>query len=139
MKNKLRYTLYWIYYSFKELFIEPFRLLEELKKPKMWATILYIIFFGSVYARNYTVMKWTLPMILIVYLVRQKRDRKYIGEMFIRDLRKDNDTDLVKEHYERYSKQCFFSKTEPISFEEWKKNEIVRIDEKRKSDLDAQQ
>ena len=132
LKRQLYERLYFIYYSVKDIFIDIVNLLEDLKKPRMWSTILYVTFFIAAYKRDFKLMKWTLPLIFIVYLIRQKKDTKWKGELFEKDLRRNIDSDIVKDHYKRYTKHCHFSHKEPIRVDEWKLSEIKRLDEKRK-------
>ena len=77
-------------------------------------------------------MRWTLPLIFIIYLIRQKKERKYVGELFEKDLKRNILSNIVKEHYELYKKQCYFAHREFLELDGWKKLELKRINEKNK-------
>jgi hypothetical protein len=106
--------------------------LEGFKKPKMWSALLYITFFVLVLMRKYGLAWRTMSLIFLVYLIRHKRDGRYKYEMFVKDLMKGMDSSVVKEHYKMYVDKCHFSKKLELSFEEWKADEIKKL-EKRKA------
>ena len=137
LKRYLYEKLYFIYYSVKELLMDIVNLIEELKKPRMWSAILYATFFVAAYARNFKLMRWTLPLIFIMYLIRQKKERKYISELFEKDLKRSIDSNIVKEHYDIYKKQRYFAHKEFLDFNDWKKIEIKKLNKKHKSVQDA--
>lgn len=138
LKRKIYEALYPIYFGIKELIVDILSFIEELKKPRTWSAILYGTFFVAAWYKNFTLMKWTLPLILIIYFIRQKKERRYIKDMYRRDLKNGIDSDIVKGHYERYVKQCGFSHKERMPFGEWKQKELRGIDEKHKSDQSVQ-
>ena len=138
LKRYLYERLYFIYYSVKEFLLDIVNIIKELKKPKMWLAILYATFFVAAYMRNFKLMKWVLPPIFIVYLIRQKIEKHWKGELFAKDLKRGIDSNIVKEHYSLYKKQRYFAHKEFSDFDEWKANEIKRIGEKHKSVQDAQ-
>lgn len=137
LKRQLYERLYFVYYSVKEIKDDIINFIKEFRKPKMWLLILYVTFFVAVWKRNLKLVWTVLPLIFIVYLIRQKKDTKWRGELFEKDLRRNIDSDIVKEHYKRYTKNCHFSHKEPIGMNEWKKSEIRRLDEKHKNDRDV--
>ena len=123
LKRLLYERLYFVYYSVKELGMDVVNLLLELKKPRMWSAILYGTFFVAVYLRNFKLMRWTLPIIFIIYLIRQKQEKHWKGELFEKDLKRNIDSYIVKEHYNLYNKQCYFAHKESLDFSRWKKRE----------------
>jgi len=64
------------------------------------------------------------------YIARQNKEPEYNKALreraFIR-----NDEIKIMQYYEKYKKQCFFSKKEPLSYEDYKKDEIFKIEEKK--------
>lgn len=137
LKRKLYERLYFIYYAIKDFGKEIVNLISEFKKPRMWFAILCGTFFIAAYTRNRKLMVWAIPFIVLVYFIRHKRENFWKGELFEKDLRRSIDSNIVKDHYRHYTKQCHFSHKEPIGMEEWKKAEIKRLDEKCKNDRDA--
>ena len=126
IKRKLYEAFYPIYFGLKELLVDILSFIAEFRKPRMWSAILYGTFFVAAYTRNFKLMKWTIPLILIIYFIRQKRDRRYMREIYIKDLKNNIDSDIVKEHYKRYVKQCNFSHKEVLPLDEWKVEELKR-------------
>ena len=124
LKRLLYEQLYFVYYSVKELGMDVIHLLLELKKPRMWSAILYGTFFVAAYLRNFRLMKWILPPIFIVYLIRQKKEKQWKGELYEKDLKRNIDSYIVKEHYDLYKRQCYFAHKDPLNFDEWKQFEI---------------
>ena len=133
LKRRLYEELYFIWFGLKELLMAPVQFLMEFKKPRMWSTILYAVFVYAAYTRNIKLAWSTIPLILLVYFIRQKKDTQHIAEMYEKDLRRNIDSDMVMHRYKRYQSQCTFAHKSPTSFEEWKKQEIEEIDRKHKS------
>lgn len=133
-KRKIYEELYFIWFGVKELTLAPIQFLTEFKKPKMWSAMLYVVFVYAAYTRNIKLVWSVIPFILLVYFIRQKKDTQHIAEMYEKDLRRNIDSDMVKHRYERYQSQCSFAHKAPISFEDWKKQELEEIDKRHKSD-----
>ena len=128
MPNKLREYLWLVYYSFV---LEPFEeicyLFESIKKPKTWFyAALGIATYGAYY-KKYNVIKAMLPIIIILYIIRQKIEGSYRRSLLTNDLSKNKDTEIVKQAYENYKKKCFFSNSEPLEYEQWKQREINKM------------
>lgn len=133
-KRKIYEELYFIWFGLKELMLAPVQFLTEFKKPRMWSAILYAVFVYAAYTRNIKLVWSVIPLILLVYFIRQKKDTQHIAEIYEKDLRRNIDSDMVKHRYERHQSQCTFAHKSSIAFEDWKKQELQEIDKKHKSD-----
>lgn len=141
MKKKLKelyystmYDLgYSIYYSFKGLW-QPikdvpsnfFRLFKELKKPRSWSGLLYGSALYSVITGNLKLFKWLVPMIAIIYYIRQRIDGEYRQGIYHRALKTDNDF-ILKDEYDKHVKKLYFMKKKPESYDEWKEKEKIKV------------
>lgn len=125
-------------YGIKELKNDFLEIIRLFKKPKTWSAILYATFLIAIYIRNYNLMWWTIPLISLVYFIRNKRENLWKAELYEKDIKNNIDSDIVNEHYERYKKQCYFARKEFLSFDEWKQSEIKRLDERNKIDQTSQ-
>lgn len=138
IKRKLYEAFYPYWYGLRELMKDGLDILKEFKKPRMWSSILFAIILYGTYIRNFTLLKWAIPLFALVYFLRHKQEKLWKGELYEKDLNNNIDSDIVKEHYERYKKACYFSSKSFITFDEWKQQEITRIHEKHMSDQNAQ-
>ena len=127
---KLKELLYLVWYSIKSLFTDLLEFFSALKKAKTWSFILYATFFLGVYYRNYTVMKIALPAILLLYILRQNKEPDYNKSVRDRAFQQGDD-EKIKLYYDRYKKQCYYSRKEPLSYDDYKKAEIRKLDEKK--------
>ena len=127
---KLKEIPFLIFYSFKSLVMDLVELAESFKKAKTWSFILYATFFLAVYYKQYTLMKIALPIILILYVIRQDKEPEYNKELKEKAFLKGDDKEMLR-YYQRYKKQCYFSKKEALSYEDYKANEVKELKEKR--------
>src|SRR3990167_10088313 len=123
---KLKHIPYLVYDSLKSLVMDLVGLAASLKKAKTWSFILYATFFLAVYYKNYIVMKIALPLILILYILRRQKEPEFNTALRKRAFLNNNDKEIM-EHYEKYKKQCFYSKAEPLSYEDYKREEIEKF------------
>lgn len=137
-KRKLYETIYPYWYGIKELGNDFIDIISQFKKPRTWSAILYATFLIAVYVRNYNLMLWTIPLILLVYFIRNKKENLWKAELYEKDINNNINSDIVKEHYERYKKQCYFAKKDYLPFEEWRQSELKRLEEKNKTDHTSQ-
>lgn len=135
---KLKETLYLLSYSIKSLFYDDLmEILDSLKKAKTWSMIMYSILFVGIYYRNMTLITLSLPFVILLYIVRQNKEPEYnraLREWIFRN----NDEKGIMEYYEKYKKQCYFSipKKEPLSLEEYKKDELKKFDARKYTEQD---
>lgn len=127
---KLKEIPYLVWFSAKSLVLDLVDLLSALKKAKTWSFILYSTFFLAVYYRQLDLMKIALPLILILYIIRQHKEPNYNKSIRERAFRK-NDNEKIEEYYEKYKKHCFYSRKEFKDYDEYKKDEIKKLDEKK--------
>ena len=106
-------------------------LLSEFKNPKTWSTLLI---FASIYAiitKNYSLFTWLIPMLVLVGMIRQKRTRSYKKELMKNALLKNNII-ILEDEYEKYKRDCKFSKKCELGFEDWKAEELDKIQKNNK-------
>lgn len=115
-----------VYYSVKSLIVDLFEFLNSLKKAKTWSFILYATFFLGVYYKNYTVIKIALPLILLLYIIRQNKEPDYNRVVREKAFMSGED-ERIMVYYKKYCKQCFFANTTPKSFEEYKVVETKKL------------
>ena len=135
MKKKIRIwyyhliyePLYSLKYSFKEIGRDLLDFLSDFKKPGTWSAILYVVCFYAVLKKNYNLFSWLIPLIALIYIIRQRVDGKYRIELFKKALRNNNEL-ILKEEYKKYTRECYFTKQEPNIFETWKELELRKID-----------
>jgi hypothetical protein len=131
-KMKLKEFIYLIKYSMSSWLDYGFGLISMLKKPKTWGYILYGTIMAAVYYDNWEIIVIAGSMVLVLYIIRQSKDPGFTQSLkdkaFI-----DNDEQKLKRYYDNYKKQCFFSqpKREPVSYEDYVKGELEKINEKR--------
>ena len=124
--NWLYEPIYLLWFSIKDAGLSVIETLQELKKPRTWLAILVGTVFIVFITRKYALFKWILPLIIIVYIIRQKVDGKYKHTMRVNALMNDNNL-VLEPYYEKYKKECRFIKKEPLSYEEWKKEELNKV------------
>jgi len=131
--------LFLVWYSIKDLLLDIFMFLEALKKPKTWSFILYATLFLVAYYRKLT---WTnagiiFSLIFLIYIIRQNKDTNFLKALKEKAFL-DNDDKKIRSHYETYTKKCYFSvpRKEPLGYEEYKIEEVRRIVNDRKDNLD---
>ena len=124
---KLKEFMYLLYYSIRSFIDDAVDMLSELKNPKAWSYILLSTFALCLYYQRYVLVWWLIPLFFIVKVIRDEKDSKYRKEMYENDIRKDKDTDIVFDHYERYKKDCKYSHKVSLEYGEWKEGEVKRI------------
>ena len=125
----LKEMLYLLGYSIKHLLNDLVDFLLEFKKAKTWG---FIFYFTLVYAyfTNNIVLYWTaLPIIGLIYVVRQHKEPRYHLELKKKALLTNNESE-VRKYYESYKKNCFFSNKNPMSYEAFKESELKKLQEK---------
>lgn len=115
---------YLLYYSVRAFFRDIAVVLSELKRPRTWSWVLMSTVFVSIYYREYNWLKVIIPLLFIVKIIRDKQEGRYRRELFEKDLRAGKDTDLVKEYYESYTRDCRYSGKLPKEYKEWKENQL---------------
>ena len=131
--------LFLVWYSIKDILMDIFRFLEALKKPKTWSFILYSTLFLMAYYRKLTWANATIiiSLIFLIYIIRQNKDTDFLKALKEKAFLNNNDG-KIRPHYETYTKKCYFSvpRKEPLSYEEYKIEELKRIANDRKDNLD---
>lgn len=118
--------VYSVWYSFKDICLSGIDMLAEFKKPSAWSSILYIVTFYAIIMKKTYLFKWTIPGIIIVYVIRQRVDgayRKALKEKAFLH----NDEMILQDEYEKYKKECFFTKEPVKDFLFWKQAEVEKI------------
>lgn len=123
-------VLFLLWDSIKALFMDLVDLFGALKKAKTWSFILYATFILAVYYRNMTVIKIALPLIILLYIARRSNEPEYMRAYKDRAFLND-DEEVIGEYYEKYKRQCFFTNKEPLPYEEYKKEEIKKIQDRK--------
>lgn len=118
--------LYSIWYSLKDIASEMWGFILEFKKPNTWSTLLYIACFYAFMTKNFQLFLWLIPGIALVYLIRQRVDGRYRHEMYISALMSDNDM-LLQDDYEKYKRECFFTKQSCLDYTQWKESEKNKL------------
>ena len=127
VNSKIKEFFYLIYFSARSLFIDDLiETLEELKKPKTWSSILYLVLFVGAYLRNWVLVKIAFPLIILVYVVRQRVDGKYKTELYDKSFLND-DSKFIERAYEKYKRDCLYKNIAPLELEKWKEKEIIAI------------
>lgn len=131
---KLKELWYLLLYSFKSFFSEMMSYIYELKKPRTWSTIFLVIFILGLYQQNITLIKWSLPFIALIYIIRQKVDGSYRKDKFTKDIALNKDTEIVKEYYNSYVQKTIRRNEELninksiMSYNDWKeKNKTEKM------------
>lgn len=129
---KLKDILYLIWYSIKDLLIDLIELISALKKAKTWSFILYATIFLLAYYRSLTRTNAiiVIAFILILYIIRQHKEPNYNKSVKERAFRKHDD-EKTRIYYEKYKNHCYYSKKEIVDYEEYKKRELMKLDEKK--------
>lgn len=131
----LKEFIYLIRYALASWFYDGVEFISMLKKARTWSYMLYGTIIVALYYNNLKIVYIVLPLVFILYIVRQSKETK-----FNRDLKEksflENDEQKIKSYYETYKKQCFFShpKREPLEYEDYKKYEINKINERKSSE-----
>lgn len=125
MREWIKEIGYLIWYSIKDIFVACIQSLSELKKPRMWLTLSIAVIALAFYTQKYYLIKWFLPLAIIMYLVRNKQEGGYKYEMRKRAILSGNEKVILAE-YGRYTKQCAYSHKEPIPYDYWKKEEVKK-------------
>lgn len=110
---------YSIGYSFKSLFKDSLLFLAEFKKPQTWSVIMYTSTFIVIYLQRFDLLKWMLPAIVVIYILRQRIDGGYKKEIKDKAVIKDNDI-ILDEEYKKYTQDCYFKKVQPLPYDIWK-------------------
>ena len=124
--NWLYEPLYLLWFSIKDAWLGVIETLAELKKPRTWLAILTGTIFVAFITKRYDLFKWFIGLMIIVYVIRQKVDGRYKHMMRINALMDDNNF-VLEPYYERYRKECRFTRREPLDYESWKKEEIKKV------------
>lgn len=118
--------LYSLWYSVKEFFRDLADMVEEIKKPRTWLSVLYIVSFYSIFYKKWTLFRWLIPCIIIVYIIRQRVDGRYRRDIKKKAFLTNNET-ILKEEYRKYQRDCYFSHKDNLSYELWKEHEINQL------------
>lgn len=118
--------IYSIWYSVKDIGLEIIGFLQEFKKPNTWSSILYVACFYAFMTKNFTLFKWLIPSIVVVYIIRQRIDGRYRHEIYQNALLNNNNT-ILEEEYERYKRECHFTKQSALDYTQWKEQEQNKL------------
>ena len=124
-----------VVYSTKYLLEDFISILGEIKKPKTWLSILYVGVGYGIYTQNSAMVKIATPLILIIYIIRQKIDGSYRKDKFLHDVLRSRDTYIVKEYYENYLKSCKIKKIIPHEYNIWKTKQIKNYYKNNKNEI----
>lgn len=125
----LKELIFLLWYSLKAFTNEMISLIMAFKKPETWFYLAIATFIITAYYRKIGVMLWSIPMMIIIYIIRQKQEGIYKAQLkekaFLR-----GDEDILQEEYEKYIKNCFYKipKVSPMSYDEWKLKEKEEIE-----------
>jgi len=109
LKQKAKDILFLLYDSGKALVTDFIELISSLKQAKTWSFILYAVIIIAAYTRNLTLMKVTIPFILILFVARRNQDPSYHAAVRRRAFN-NNDLDKLEKYYRRYIKDCKYSR-----------------------------
>ena len=123
-----------VYDSFRALVMDLVHMFKTLKKASTWSFILYATFFVGAYYRNYTVMKIALPLMIVVYILRRRVEPEFTESLKERAFLKNKEIE-IREYYERYKTRCKFSRVQPLEFEDYKQEELKKIQSRKQSEL----
>lgn len=127
---RLKDIPYLVWYSIMDILADLFRYIESLKNPRTWSFILYAVLFIGAYYKQYTLIKISLPLILLIYIIRQRKEPEFNRKLRERAFLK-NDDSKISSYYEEYKNYCFFSRKDALSYEGFKKEEIQKITERK--------
>lgn len=134
--KKLLFLIWDSVVSFKDGIVTFF---SEFKKSSTWSFLIAITVVVAIIYEKYWMIKILLPLFYIVFLIRRYQEGKYKNRMFWYDLRRNNDSDIVKEYYRHYERECRFRKIIPIDYDSWKKQKLFERDKKEDSESAQQE
>lgn len=117
--------LYSWWYSIKELG----KVFDEIKNPRTWSALFYVMAIYSFITGNRKLFYWSVPLIFLVYVVRQRDTGYYKDNIKEKALRTDN-LIILEDIYDKYKRKCHFTEQEPLEFELWKDLEKNKLDSK---------
>ncbi len=122
---------YLIWFSAKSLVLDLVEFLGAFKRAKTWSFILYAGLFLIMYYKKLTQTNAIIiiSLILIIYIIRQNKEPSYNKALKEKIFLK-NDEEQIKVYYDKYKRQCFFAKKEPLDYDNYRKEEIKKIHEK---------
>ena len=106
-------TIYSVWYSIKQLGNSFVELIESFKHPDTWNSIMYVIVFYAVLTRNTKIVKWSIPIIITIYIIRQRIAGGHHVEIRERALRSNNQY-ILKDEYNKYTRDCYFKKIKAL-------------------------
>jgi chromate transport protein ChrA len=129
---KPKYFFYLVWYSIKSLVMDLLEIFSALKRPKTWSFILYATLFLMIYYRKLT---WTnfiviILLIFIIYTFRQNKEPFFL-ERIKEKAFLENDKEKIKDYYNKYCRGCFFQNKHPLKLDEFKAEELRRINERK--------
>ncbi len=131
MKPKQMLFLAW--YSVKSLLWgDLVSTLSILKRAKTWSYVFYAILFIMAYYGKLTLLNGFLvaSAIFVLYMIRQRKEPEF-NVLLTEQAFLQNDDEIIRKHYNRYVKECFYTKHQPVEYEEYKKEEKLKIIEKK--------
>ena len=124
---KLKEFLYLIKYSVKQLLLDFISIFHELKKPKTWLYVMVTFLFYGIYKNDVKIISWSWPIVIVIYIIRQKIEADYRNDWFKNSLMHNIDNEIMSERYQTYKKKCIYSKYEIKSYSDWKLEELKKI------------
>jgi len=131
--------LYLLWYSVRTFFTDVVELILELRNPKSISYILLGIMFIAAYYRNYRLLYILAPVVLFIKIARDRIEGKFTYELFERDLKNGKNSNLVMQYFHKYTKKCSFANKLPLKFDEWKEEEIKKIESNTEQDTASSQ
>lgn len=119
--------LYSVWYSARQIGNDAVDLAKELKRPNTWSAILYVACFYAFMKRDLTLFTWLIPAIVFVYVYRQRVDGRYRGELKKKAFL-NNDKIVLEEEYEKYKRECHFTKQVALDYTQWVETEKRKLE-----------
>ena len=126
--------VYLLWYSLKAFADEIVALILALKKPDTWFYLTIATFIITAYYRMFDAMLWSIPIMIFIYIIRQKQEGIYKAKLKENAFLK-GDENILQEEYEKYVRNCFYKipKVSPLSYEELKQKEKEEIKKARQN------
>jgi len=119
-------TVYSIYYSILDLLKGFVDLIKELKKPKTWVLILYVVLFLAVYYQKTEWVGYIALAVAIIYFLMQKKDGAYKHKLYNNAV-KYNNKYLLNKFYEKYCIKQKYKKQPVKQYSDWYEEELKKL------------
>jgi len=123
---RIREVPFLLWYSAKSiLWTDPKEVVVSLKNPRTWSYILYATVIISVWYGWYTMLRFSLPLLALTYIVVQHNEPSY-HKALRRHAFLKNDREFVMKEYLKHLRYCKYNKKEPLPIEEFRRQEIEK-------------